>query len=116
MLSAALVMAAMEPSHRWTFYKHYTLKTHSREYVWHKQTACNIRAEFRTDWSREMIRVDMIEYIARQYWPMELVKPFLEEGWPRWVANPPGWFDAIFKARIPLALIPAVASHGAETA
>ena len=28
------------------------------------------------------------------------------EGWPRWVADPPDWFDDVWKARVPPRLIP----------
>ena len=44
-LSGALVMATMVPSYRNSFYKHYTLKTHLREYAWFEATAVNARGQ-----------------------------------------------------------------------
>ena len=48
----------------------------------------------------------MIEAYARQYWPVDLVADFVADGWPRWVTNPPDWFDDKWKARVPPRFVP----------
>ena len=58
------------------------------------------------DCGHERIRADLIEDYARQYQPADLVADLLTEGWPRWVSNPPDWFDDRWKARVPPMYIP----------
>ena len=54
----------------------------------------------------ERIRADVIDEYSRQYWPMDLVAPFVINNWWRWYANPPDWFDHGFRKRVPRELIP----------
>ena len=67
----------------------------------------NARGQVLIDCGHERIRADLIEDYARQYWPTELVQAFVTEGWPLWHAEPPPWCDDVWKARVPLELIPA---------
>ena len=102
----AFVFATMAPAYRQTFYKHYTLATYLAEYVWDEATAVNARGQLLTNCGHERIRADVIDDYTRQYWPMDRVADFVAEGWPRWVADPPDWFDDVWKARVPPRLIP----------
>ena len=62
----------------------YTLATYLREYTWNEATAVTARGQLLIDCGQERIRADVIDNVARQYWPMDLVEPFVRENW--WVS------------------------------
>ena len=80
-VGAACVLAACEPRYRSTFYEHRTFKTHLRTFWWETATAIIVNGKLRTDCDREIVRADIIMAIAKYYWPMDLVEPFVRENW-----------------------------------
>ena len=74
---------------------------HLAGYKWNEATAISSRGQVLADCGQERIRADVIEDFAQQYWPLDLVAAFVAEGWPRWVVDPPDWFDDKWKARVP---------------
>ena len=80
-VGAACTLALTPKRFRSTFYKHYTLGTYVREYVWHEQTTLNIDGEL-VECDREFVQAyDVIGDTARAYWPMDLVEPFVRQNW-----------------------------------
>ena len=102
-LSVVAALAAfvlMEHDFHHTCYRHRTLKTHVREFHWVRNTtwkghqvACNEE--------RDAVRAEVLRSFARAYWPMDLAREWVREGWAQWLSHPPDWFTEEWRARIP---------------
>ena len=80
-VGAVCALASMPEWFRSTFYKHYTMATYIRNYVWCEQTTLQIDGEL-VECEREFVQAHVvIGDVARAYWPMDLVEPFARENW-----------------------------------
>ena len=98
--SALIAFVLMKPSFRGTFYRHRTMAKHAREYYWVRRTKWDGTPIMSND-DLDAVRAQSLAGYAMVYWPADLAREWVREGWAGWLSNPPDWFTKKWKARIP---------------
>ena len=99
-LSAILSFVLMEPDLRGTFYIHRTMRQHVREFYWVRSTKWD-GTQITCNDDLDAVRAETLESYARAYWPMDLVRLWVREGWTRWLSEQPPWFSEEWRKLIP---------------
>ena len=99
MVSGGIFFSYIPASHRKTFYKQKTFNQHLATYHWNEKTVGKDHAEREID-TNEAIRAILPTWASIHYLPKEKLIDFYETYWAEWVADPPEWFDADFRAMI----------------
>ena len=90
-------------SHHNTFYKQLTFKQHIATYYWHEKT-WNTVLDREVD-SQEAVRALLPMSFSLHYLPKVKLIKLYKNRWADWIADPPDWFDADFRAMIPRQLL-----------
>ena len=99
-LSALASFALMEPKFRSTFYRHRTMATHVREFHWVRSTKMDgTKIECNDD--LDAVRAGILESYANAYWPNDLARLWVRDGWARWLSQPPQWYTEEWQGLIP---------------
>jgi len=103
-LATLLSFVLMEPDFRGTFYRHRTMTKHVREGHWVRSTKLEGAQITCTD-DLDAVRAISIlgpRGFAKAYWPMDLARQWVREGWTRWLLDPqPEWFTEEWRERVP---------------
>ena len=99
-LAALVAFALMESKFRSTFYRHRTMATHVREFYWVRSTKTD-GTKIKCNDDLDAVRAEILEWYAKAYWPTDLVRLWVREGWVRWLSQPPQWFTEKWQALIP---------------
>ena len=79
---AAFSFVALNERFRDSFWKHYPMSKHVREFWWETATVTTgPDGQVMEDCDRETIRAYTAMYFAKCYWPMDLVEPFVRDNW-----------------------------------
>ena len=103
-LATLLSFVLMEPDFRGTFYRHRTMTKHVREGHWVRSTKCDGARITCTD-DLDAVRAISIlgpRGFAKAYWPMDLARQWVREGWAGWLSSQPEWFTEEWRERIPV--------------
>ena len=99
-LAAIVSFVLVEPDLRGTFYQHRTMGKHVREFYWVRSTKWDGTPVTCND-DLDAVRAYVIREYAKAYWPMDLARQWVREGWARWLLEPqPEWFTAEWQERI----------------
>jgi hypothetical protein len=87
-----------------------TFKEYIATYVWNDSTF-DIDHKHREVDTNEAVRALLPIWFSIHYLPEEKLVEHYKIHWERWVANPPEWFDADYRAMIPRELLVDVPEH-----
>jgi len=102
-VSGGIFFSYVPESHRKTFYEVKTFKEHVATYKWN-QTSDTDHKHREVD-TKEEVRALLPTWCSIHYLPTELLIEYYKRNWAEWVADPPEWFDADFRAMIPRELL-----------
>jgi len=103
-VSGGIFFSYVPESHRKTFYEEKTWKEHLATFWWNEATS-TIDHKHREVDTNEGVRALLSVKYSIHYLPTELLIEYYKRNWAEWVADPPEWFDADFRAMIPLELL-----------
>ena len=100
-LAALLSFVLIEPDFRDTFYRHRPMRKHVREGHWVRSTkwdgtqiACND--------DLDAVRAWTLQKFAKAYWPVDLARQWVRDGWAQWLSTQPPWLTDEWRERVPL--------------
>ena len=94
LLSAAVVVACMNPERRHTFYKPKTAREYIDEWHWETRTVARIGT------GQEAARAHTCTSFVPRCLPEAKVKAWLAANWTAWVEDPPVWFDEKWRRKV----------------
>ena len=103
-VSGGIFSSYVPESHRKTFYEVKALKEHVATFWWNDTTSTTDNKYREVD-TNEGVRALLPTWCFIHYLPTELLIEYYKRNWAEWVADPPEWFDADFRAMIPRELL-----------
>jgi len=103
-ISGIIFFHYIPKSHRKTFHEQKTLKEHVATYWWNDKTYDNDHKHRDVD-TNEGVRALLPTWLSIHYLPKEKLIEHYRIHWETWVADPPDWFDADYRAMIPRELL-----------
>ena len=100
MVAALIAFVLMQPTFRGTFYRHRTMGKHVRDFFWVRDTKLDGTRIAGND-DLDAVRAVVLGERAKAYWPTDLARQWVREGWENWLSKPPEWFTEEWKARVP---------------
>ena len=104
LISGGISFSYVPSSHRNTFYKQKTFKQHVATYWWNDKIWGKDHHNREVD-NQEAVRALLGIRYSLHYLPKEKLIELYKNRWADWVADPPEWFDADFRAMIPRELL-----------
>ena len=98
---AALVASMLvEPAFRGTYYRHMTMSMYIRDFYWVRSTKFDGQPVASND-DLDAIRASVLNGYSTAYWPMDLARQWVRNGWSDWLTSSPEWFTERWRAHIP---------------
>jgi hypothetical protein len=102
-ISGIIFFHYIPKSHRKTFYEQKTYKEHVATFSWNESITTDHK--HRDVDTNEGVRALLPTWLSIHHLPKEKLIEHYRMNWETWVADPPEWFDANYRAMIPRELL-----------
>ena len=103
-IGGAITVAFVPQTHKHTLYEPMTGSKYNATILWNEKT-CILDHKRRPMEGQEAVRALIAVRNSIHYLPQEKLRAYFKERWGEWVANPPLWFDAEYRALVPRELL-----------